>query len=226
MIRLMLVDDHELVRIGLRSLLQAEPDLEVVAEANSTVAALACLAETEVDVAVVDIVMPGENGLALVEHIVRDYPKVKVVVLSMHADEGYVVEALRGGASGYVLKGSGAASVIEAARSAMRGDRHLSASLTEKVINGYLQTAMPRTAAATEAVRQLTNRELAIIRLLSAGVSKVDAAEQLFISVRTVETHRANAMRKLGVHNQTDLVRYAIRFGLATLDPIESPSTP
>lgn len=224
MIRLLLVDDHELVRIGLSSLLQAEEDLEVVAQAGSVPDALACLAIHEVDVAIVDIAMPGMNGLSLLERMAQAYPEVKIIMLSMHADEGYVVEALRGGAAGYVLKGAGAASVIEAARSVMVGRRYLSAALTERAIDGYLQTAGMRVVAGADAVTTLTDRELEVVRLLCSGVPKTQVAKKLFISVRTVETHRANAMRKLGLHTQTDLVRYSIRAGLVTTEDDTGPA--
>lgn len=225
MIRLLLVDDHELVRLGLSGLLRAEEDVEVVGEAGSAQDALAWLARHEVDVAIVDIAMPGMHGLALLEHMVNEYPSVKVVILSMHAEEAYVIEALRGGAAGYVLKGAGAASVVEAARAAMAGKRYLSAALTERVIDGYLQTAGRRTLASKDAMNVLTDREIDVIRLLCAGVPKNQVARQLFISVRTVETHRSNAMRKLDLHTQTDLVRYAIWSGLATADDDPLPVT-
>lgn len=216
--KLLLVDDHELVRMGLSTLLEAEGDLEVVAQAGSVTEALACLKTHDVDVAVVDIAMPGGNGLTLLERIVQEYPGVKTVMLSMYDDERYVVKALRGGACGYAFKGEGATSVIEAARAAMAGKRYLSPSLTQAVIDGYLKTVGQRLDAGDEASSVLTEREKDVLRLLCGGAPKAQVAKQLFISIRTVETHRANAMRKLDLHSQTDLVRYAIRSGLISAD--------
>lgn len=224
MIRLLVVDDHELVRLGLVSLLNAEQDLAVVAEAASMAQALEFLARepAEVDVAIVDIAMPGANGIELLNQLQRDYPSIRVVMLSMHADEGYVVEALRGGAAGYVLKGAGAASIIDAVRAVMQDQRFLSTALTEKVIDGYLRKAGDSLLAAQDAGVSLSERERLVVGLLCSGKSKVDVAKQLFISVRTVETHRANAMRRLGIHNRTDLVRYAIHAGLAVAEDTRS----
>lgn len=224
MIRLLLVDDHEVVRMGLSALLQAESDLKVVAEAGSASEALACLQAHEVDVALVDIAMPGDNGLVLLREITKSYPQVRVVVVSMHSDESYMSEALRGGAYGYVLKGEGAASVVAAARAAMAGQRYLSAPILDRVIDGYLQTTGHQATARDDSLAVLTEREIDVLRMLSSGVPKAQVADTLFISVRTVETHRANVMRKLGLHSQAALVRYAIRSGLISAED-SAPST-
>jgi DNA-binding NarL/FixJ family response regulator len=220
MTALLLVDDHQLVRLGLVSLLNAEHDLEVVAEAGSASEAIDVLKNPQltVDVAIVDIAMPGQSGIALLSLLRAERPEIKVVMLSMHADEAYVVEALRNGAAGYVLKGAGAASIISAVRSVMAGERFLSGALTEKVIDGYLSRAGDELLAAQDASCQLSERERVVVGLLCDGHAKREVAKRLFISVRTVETHRANAMRKLDIHSQIALVRYAIRAGLVNAD--------
>jgi len=216
MIKVLLVDDHEVVRMGLRALLETEDDIEAVGEAESGAAALRFIAEHSVDVAVVDIAMPDLNGLELLKLMTADFPQIKVIMLSMHSAAGYVLEALQAGAVGYVLKDTGGSDVILAVRSAMTGARYLSLPVSEQMIDGYVQTARPGLADKTALT--LTDREQEVLRLSAMGATKPQISEELRIRVRTVETHRSNAMRKLGLRGQVDLVRYGIQSGLVPMD--------
>ena len=210
----MLADDHHIVRQGLRKLLEAEPDFEVIGEAADGLEAAHLVERLEPDVLVVDVMMSGMNGLEATKHVRKRSPKTTVVVLSMHADEGYVLEALRSGAKGYVLKDSLAEDLIHAVREARAGRRHLSAPLSDRVIEGYVNKSE---ATALEPFERLTVREQEVLHLLAQGATNAEIASKLCISRRTVEVHRANMMRKLGLRNQAQVLRYAMRQGIIQL---------
>ena len=210
----MLADDHHIVRQGLRKLLEAEPDFEVTGEAADGLEAAHLVERLEPDVLVVDVMMSGMNGLEATKHVRKRSPKTTVVVLSMHADEGYVLEALRSGAKGYVLKDSLAEDLIHAVREARAGRRHLSAPLSDRVIEGYVNKSE---ATALEPFERLTVREQEVLHLLAQGATNAEIASKLCISRRTVEVHRANMMRKLGLRNQAQVLRYAMRQGIIPL---------
>lgn len=207
---LVLADDHHVVRLGLRALLEAAPDLVVVGEAANAATAVETTVHLAPDVLILDLVMPG-NGLEALRQVALHAPRTRIVVLSMHSSEAYVVEALKGGASAYVLKDATASELVRAVREVTAGRRYLSPPLSEHAIDAYTSRALAAAAAPHEA---LTARETEVLHLAARGDSVQQIALKLSISPRTAETHRANFMRKLGLHSQTDVVRYAIRQGI------------
>lgn len=215
-VSILLADDHQVVRQGLRALLEAEPDFRVVGEAADGLEATRLVERLHPDVAVVDLIMPGLNGMEVTRQITTRVPETRVVVLSMHANEAYVLEALRNGAAAYVLKDSSAAELVEAVRAVVAGRHYLSAPLSERAIDTYRQRAKEATLDIYE---MLTMREREVLHLAAEGHSGPEIASRLSISPRTVETHRANLMRKLGLRTQTDLVRYALRRGILPIEP-------
>ena len=211
MISILLADDHPVVRRGLRALLEAVPDFRVAGETGDGLEAVRLVEELRPQVLVLDLMMPGVGGLEVARQVNLRFPTTKVVILSMHANEAYVLEALRNGASAYVLKDAGGGELLQAVRSVVAGSRYLSAPLSERAIADYVEKAK---SAPLDPVGELTTREREVLGLAAEGQSSADIAARLGISPRTAETHRANLMRKLGLHNQTDLVRFATRQGI------------
>ena len=214
---IVLADDHGIVRQGLRALLEAEPDLAVVGEAGDGLEALRLVERLAPAVLVADVMMPGLTGLQVTREIQRRWPRTRVVILSMYANEAYVLEALRSGAAGYVLKEAGATDLVRAVREAAAGGRYLSPPLSERAIEAYVERAQ---ATPPDPYDTLTTREREILQLTADGLSSPLVAERLAISPRTVETHRANLMRKLNLRRQADLVRYALE---RLIVPVEVP---
>jgi two-component system response regulator NreC len=215
MIAIILADDHRIVRQGLRALLEAEPDFQLVGETGDGLEAVQLAERLQPDVAVLDLMMPSINGLEATRQICDCCPQTRVVILSMHADEGYVLESLRNGAAGYVLKDSSADDLVRAVRRVVSGRRYLSAPLSERAIEVYMQKARE---TPLDPYEKLTNREREVLHLAAGGDSSAEIAERLSISPRTVETHRANMMRKLDLHSQTDMIRYALRRGIIPME--------
>jgi two-component system response regulator NreC len=215
MTTIVLADDHRIVRQGLRALLEAEADFSLVGETGDGLEAVRLAERLRPDVVVLDLMMPGINGLEATRQIRNCCPKTHVVILSMHADEAYVLEALKNGASGYVLKDSSADDLARAVRGVVAGRRYLSAPLSERAIEVYMQKAQE---TPLDAYEELTNREREVLHLVAAGHSNAEIAEQLSISSRTVETHRANMMHKLNLNSQTDLIRYALKRGIIPME--------
>jgi len=215
-IRVLLAEDHTIVRQGLRSLLEGEPDIEVIGEASDGREALQKVQQLRPDIVLMDIAMPLLNGLEATRQIRQQFPDVKVLILSMHANEEYVLETLRAGASGYLLKESALADLVAAIRATRRGEFFLSPAISRTVIEAYL-----RQAEATEIdnFERLTNREREVLQLIAEGYSMREIAELLHISEKTARAHRSNIMRKLDLHSTADLVRYAIRKGITRSDP-------
>jgi DNA-binding NarL/FixJ family response regulator len=210
-IRILLADDHAVVRKGLRMVLDAEPDLEVIAEASDGSEAVErCLTE-EVDLAVLDISMPRLTGIQAAREIVRRRPELRILILSMHDNERYFFEALRVGASGYVLKAAADRDLVEACRATMRGEPFLYPDAVTALIRDYLDRAREGDLPPED---PLTPRESEIVKLIAEGHSSKQIAELLVISDKTVERHRANILEKLGLRYRVDLTRYAIRRGL------------
>ncbi|MEQ4302314.1 response regulator transcription factor [Plantactinospora sp. B6F1] len=209
--RILLADDHALVRRGLRLILDAEPDLRVVAEAADGAEAVEAVRRTEVDLVILDIAMPRLTGLQAAREISRRAPGVRILMLSMHDNEQYFFEALRAGASGYVLKSVADRDLLEACRAAMRGEPFLYPGAITALIRDYLHRAR-QGEKLPESI--LTPREEEIIKLIAEGNSAKEIAEALVISVKTVDRHRANILAKLGMRDRIDLTRYAIRAGL------------
>jgi DNA-binding NarL/FixJ family response regulator len=206
--RILLADDHPMVCRGLRMVLDAEPDLTVVAEAGDGREAVRLALETEVDLAVLDVAMPVLTGLQAAAELRRRRPELRTLMLSMYDSEQYFFEALKAGASGYVLKSAADRDLVEACRAAMRGEPFLYPAAVAALIRDYLdrgQTTPPDT---------LTPRELEIVKLVAEGHTSDEIAEALVISKKTVEHHRSNILEKLGMRDRVELTRYAIRRGL------------
>jgi DNA-binding NarL/FixJ family response regulator len=209
--RILLADDHELVRDGLKLILETVPDLTVVAEASDGVEALRLGVSEEIDLAVLDVAMPRMGGLSVARELARQRPDLRVLMLSVHDNEQYFFEALKAGASGYVLKSEANRDLIEACRAAMRGEPFVYPAAASALVRDYLE----RAAAGEEAPEDpLTPRELDVIKLIAEGLTSEEMADALTISHKTVERHRANILEKLGMRNRVELTRYAIRRGL------------
>ncbi|GAA2301837.1 response regulator transcription factor [Actinomadura sp. NPDC048955] len=208
--RILLADDHALVRRGLRLILDAEPDLTVVAEAADGAEAIDALAAGGVDLAILDIAMPRMTGLQAAREISRRFPEVRTLILSMYDNEQYLFEALKAGASGYVLKSVADRDLLHAVRAAMRGEPFLYPAAVTALIREYLD----RDRRGEGQASILTPREEEIIKLVAEGYSSRRIAETLTISVKTVDRHRANILGKLGMRDRLELTKYAIRVGL------------
>jgi DNA-binding NarL/FixJ family response regulator len=213
MIRVLLADDHTIVREGVRLCLEAMGDIEVVAEAEDGQVAVELASQLRPDVAVIDLTMPRLNGVEAIRQIKREVSDVEVVVLSVHDSEPYVVQALRAGAAGYVLKRNAATELAAAIRAAHEGQAYLHPSIARRVIDDYL-SRVPVTDAMAEPHDRLSPREREVLQLAAEGHSTRAIAGLLSLSTKTVEHHRASIMTKLGLHGQTELVKYAIRAGL------------
>jgi DNA-binding NarL/FixJ family response regulator len=209
-LRILLADDHNVVRAGLKALIDAQADMEVVAEVADGEAAYRRALEMSPDVAVMDVSMPLLGGAPATERIRRERPEVKVLALTVHEDRGYLQQLLQAGASGYLLKRAAAADLIHAIRTVARGGSYLDPSLAGKVI-GSLRT--PSVRDGFPAGTPLSDREEEVMRLIARGFTNREIAAQLDLSVKTVETHKARAMEKLGVDSRAGIVAYAIRSG-------------
>jgi DNA-binding NarL/FixJ family response regulator len=214
-IRVILADDHKILCEGLRLILSRQPDIEVVAEANTGREVLELVRKQEPDVVVMDIAMPDMNGIEATRQLVKDYPKIKVIGLSLYADRSYVLGMLEAGASAYILKANAAEDLIRAIESAMNGRKYLCPEITDRVVDSYTQRMFP----SEEVIHtKLGAREREVLQLLAEGHSSKEIADSLHISARTAETHRRNIMNKLGLHNSAELIKYAIRHGLTSLE--------
>ncbi|MGH9179846.1 MAG: response regulator [Acidimicrobiales bacterium] len=214
-LRVLLADDHPVVREGLRALLASEADFEVVGEAEGGEVAPALVEVLRHHVVVLDLMMPGRGGGVVIRELRRRWPETRVLVLSMHDDEASVLEALRSGAFGYALKQARPAELVRAVREVGAGRRYLSPPLSERAVEAYARRAGQR----YDPFDMLTDREREVLGLVAEGNTNVAIGEALFISPRTVETHRAHLMKKLALHSQAELVRYAVRRGIVPQDP-------
>lgn len=210
--RLLLADDHTLFRQGVRSLLDRIAGVEVVAETGDGREALDLVERMRPDVALLDITMPGLNGLEVAARVSKSSPSTRVVILSMHAGEAYVAQALRAGVSGYLLKDAAAAELELALHSVRRGETYLSPAISKHVVDGFLG----RASADGDPLAGLTARQREILQLIAEGKSTKEMAAILGVSVKTVETHRAQLMERVGIHDVAGLVRLAIRSGLVS----------
>jgi DNA-binding NarL/FixJ family response regulator len=209
--RVLLADDHTVVRDGLRTVLDSVPDLEVVAEAADGAEAVELALSEDVELAVLDVSMPRMTGLQAAHELARRKPELRVLILSMHDNEQYFFEALKAGASGYVLKTAANRDLIEACRATMRGEPFLYPAAVRALVRDYLDRASRGEETPED---PLTPRELEIVKLIAEGMTSEEIAEQLVISKKTVDRHRANVLEKLGMRNRVELTRYAIRRGL------------
>ena len=210
-VRILLVDDHALVRAGIRRILEAEPDLEVVAEASDGAEAVELARAVSPDLAILDISMPRMTGLQAAREISRRSPAARFLVLSMHDNEQYFFSALQAGACGYVLKSAADEDLVDACRAAMRDEPFLYAGVAGVLVRDFLDR-MKRGERVPRSI--LTERESEVVKLIAEGHSSKEIARELVISVKTVERHRSNILTKLGMRDRTELTRYAIRSGL------------
>ena len=214
MTTIVLADDHALVREGLRTVLGGEDDWSVVGEAADGLQAVELVTQFQPDVLIVDLMLPALSGLEVIRQVNKGVPRTHIVALSMHADESYVLAALRSGASAYVLKDVSSTDIIQAIREVLAGRRYLSPPLSQYALEAYIQKAK---GAPLDSYETLTTREREVLHLVAQGETTPAIAERLGLSPRTVETHRTNLMRKLGLRTQTDLIRYALQRGLIPL---------
>jgi DNA-binding NarL/FixJ family response regulator len=214
-IRVLLADDHKLVRAGIRALLQTVADVECVAEAADGREALRLVAAHHPDVALMDIMMPSLNGLDAAAQIVRAFPRTRVVILSMNVDEDSVLKAIRAGAAGYLVKTADPAELELAVRAVARGERYLSSAVSEHVLAACLN----RVDKEQTSIDRLTLRQREVLQLIAEGHTTKEIAHKLDIGARTAEAYRAELMKVLEIHDIASLTRYAIRAGLVSLDP-------
>jgi DNA-binding NarL/FixJ family response regulator len=208
--RILIADDHTLVRSGLRKVLDAQPDLEVVAEAEDGAQAVEIALREDVHLAILDVSMPRMTGIQAAGELTRRKPELKTLMLSMYDSEQFLFEALKAGASGYVLKSGADTDIVEACRAAMRGDSYLYPSAVTALVRDYVE----RGGRGDEQFDVLTPRELEVLKLIAEAYTSKEIAEALFISIKTVDRHRQNILEKLGMSDRVELTRYAIRRGL------------
>ncbi|HET7712953.1 MAG TPA: response regulator transcription factor [Thermoanaerobaculia bacterium] len=210
-ISLVIADDHEVVRHGIRAVIERTADIRVVGEANNGVEAVALVSRLQPDILLVDLSMPRLGGIATIKEVVRVSPRTRCVVLSMYENSGYAAQALRSGARGYIVKQVGGSEIVHAIRRVAAGERYVSSSLSPAELESQLSRI---TSSGLDLYDTLSGREREILQLVAEGSTSHEIAERLAISVRTVETHRANLMRKLDLHTVADLVLFAVERGL------------
>jgi two-component system response regulator NreC len=215
-IRILVADDHTLVRSGLRLILSAQPDFELVGEAATGEETIARARELRPDILLLDIGMPGMNGLEAARSIREEFPDIRIVVLTMYDDEAYLQQFLQIGAAGYVMKQAADTELVSAIRAVQRGESFIHPSLTGRLIELYLRQSQP--GPAEKQRPDLSPRETEVLRLVALGYSAHQIAQELGISVSTVETHRTHVSEKLGLHGRAQLVRYALEVGLLGSD--------
>ena len=214
--KVLITDDHAIVREGLQAYLSVQPDIEVVGEATNGEEAIKKAKDLLPDIILMDITMPGINGLEATRQIRKQNPDMKILVLTMHEEDDYFYRILEAGASGYFIKGGSFSELLSALRTVWHGDVFIYPTMAKKLLSNYLKGV--KSGQETEGYRKLTEREREILRFVADGRTNQEIAEQLFISPTTVQTHRAHMMAKLGLHNRTELVKYAIRHGFVALD--------
>lgn len=208
MMRIVLAEDHKTVREGLKMLVNAQADMEVVGEAGDGQAAIKSVREKNPDIVVMDISMPEMNGLKATRKLKSEFPDLKILTLTRHSDDSFLEQLLGAGASGYILKQSAPAELINAIRTVGGGNAYLDSSLTEKVMGGYLSRGL-----RGDRKHEVSHREIEVLRLIALGYSNKEIGSRLDLSVKTVEAHKANAMRKLNMRGRIDIVRYAVLQG-------------
>jgi two-component system, NarL family, response regulator NreC len=206
-LRILLAEDHQTVREGVKLLVNAQPDMEVVGEAGDGEEAIKEAERLNPDIIVMDVSMPSLNGLKATKRLRRQMPDIKILTLTRHTDDGYLQQLIGAGANGYVLKQSAPTELINAIRTVAAGNSYLDPSLTRKVMGGYVNRSA---SLRGENKGDLTDRESEVLKLISFGYSNKEIAARLDLSVKTIEAHKSNAMRKLGISSRIDIVRYAI----------------
>jgi DNA-binding NarL/FixJ family response regulator len=208
--RILVADDHPIVRSGLQKVIDAQPDMEVVAEAEDGAEAVKKALNDDVHLAILDVSMPKTTGIQAADELHKRKPELKLLMLSMHDSEQFLFESLKAGASGYVLKSAADTDIVDAVRAAMRGDSYLYPSAVATLVRDYVD----RGGRGEEQFDVLTPRELEVLKLIAEANTSKEIAEKLFISIKTVDRHRQNILDKLGMRDRVELTRYAIRRGL------------
>lgn len=215
MIKIILADDHDVVRHGVKSLLKTEKDLYVAGEANNGLEVQDLIDKEKPDLLIVDLMMPGLNGLEVLRRVHKSHPQIRIIVFSMHAEEAFILQALSNGATGYVLKDASVEYLIPAIREVMKGRRFLSPPISESDLEAFMEKIEE---GILDPYETLTPREKEILQMTAEGNSSPEIADILTISPRTVETHRNNIMKKMTFRSQADLIRFAIRKGIIPSD--------
>jgi len=214
-VRVLLADDHPLLLHGIRWLLESKNDFQIVGETSDGLEVLPLVERFKPDVLIVDLMMPGLNGLEVTRQVRQRHEGIRIIILSMHKDDGYIIQALKNGANGYVIKDTGPVELVEAIGDVMAGRRYLSRMIADRFTDpSLLQT----NEQIEDPYDQLTSREREVLHLVAEGYTGQEIAQRLFISPRTAELHRANVLRKLGLQNQREIVLYAIKKGIITID--------
>ena len=212
---IVLADDHDVVRRGLQFILETEPDFDIIGEAVDGLETIRIVEQLHPGVLVVDVMMPGLNGIEVSRRVAEVAPQTNIVVVSMYANEAYVIEALQAGAKGYVLKNSTQDELIPAVREAAIGRRYISKAIAD-TIEAYMKKV--KEGSISDSYDMLSNREREVLHLAAEGSTNAEIAERLFLSPRTIEDHRSSMMHKLGLRTHIDLVRYALRRGILPMD--------
>ena len=217
-IRILIADDHKIVSDGLKALLEAQPEMAIVAQATNGREAVKLANRIKPDMVIMDVAMPELNGLDAVRQILSEHPQIKVIALSMHADRRYVTGMLSAGASGYILKHCAFEELVQAIHIVRSNQFYLSPAIAGIVVKELAQSRKSRARQTTSALQSLTSREREVLQLISEGHSAREIAQRLHLSVKTVETHRRQMMQKLEIHSIADLTKFAIREGLTSFD--------
>lgn len=220
-IRVLIADDHAILRSGLKLLVNSQPDMEVVGEGADGKQAIEIARETKPDIALLDLSMPHVGGMSALEAVVRDSRKTRVVILTMHDDPAYLRSVLAAGASGYVLKRSVDADLLSAIRAVHKGGTFIDSSLADVLVQDAIATSQ-RKSARKLPTNLLSDRELQVLRMVAGGYSSQQIADQIYVSVKTVETYRSRLTAKLGLRTRSEVVRYAVRMGLLTPEMLEN----
>jgi DNA-binding NarL/FixJ family response regulator len=214
-ISVLLADDHHIVREGIKMLLEAQSDISVIGEASDGLRAVELAIRLKPLILMADLMMPGLSGLEVTKQVIQHQSRTKVIILSMYSNEAYVMQALRNGASGYVVKESNVGDMVQAVREVASGRPYLSPSISRLAMDAYIEKAK---SSALDPYDTLTDREKEVLHLIAEGFSSAKIAARLYISPRTAESHRANVMKKLGLQTPTELIKYALKKGLISIE--------
>ncbi|HPT15588.1 MAG TPA: response regulator transcription factor [Bacteroidales bacterium] len=215
--KILLVDDHHLVRTGIANLLAGEPDLEIIGEASNAGEMIDLLKQQEPDLAVLDIALPDMSGIELARQMAKEFPRVKVVFLSMYTSEEFVFNAINSGAKGYLPKNTSRSELLEAIRAVAKGEEYFAESISNTILKSYIKKAKSGNLEQLRDESLLSKRELEVLRLFAQGLTNQEIADKLFISIRTVESHKNHIMQRLELKTTVDLIKFAIRNNLVTL---------